>query len=502
MWIQHASWFASRRCGILAALLAAGLVAAAAGGGSQTATAQAPPPRYVEQQYQIAAPDGTAYHWRDARACGVSCCYLLLKFLGKSPEYEEVRRRIEIDPERGATLEQLRQACASFGVDLEAVTTGPDGLRRQRFPVIAHLQREQQLGHYVVVLACDAEHVTIIDPTEARVRPLPSAVFMRVWSGHLLRERVARGRLAVWGAWGVSGCLVACGLVGLIQLRRTSRRPSATSAAGALPVLAFLASAISLSGCHESVAVTLPDRPAAPPEACRLVALNPHEDVGALEFGATRSATFEIENMGRRPVRVELGQPSCTCTRVELSAETVPPGGRIHIEMELANRGVVGPIRSTLNVAAPGAGWSDQLSVAGFGLGLKFDGPACRLQQESPGGYRGRLHAVLYTAALDCRIQAAPDVDPQFAPCRAAVNWGEPRWSAATPHLQWFVREVEWDVTSPGPAEIADQRLQEIPVVVRVEVDGVQHEYPTRLRWVGAEPNGRKAASTPAGTSS
>jgi len=41
----------------------------------------------VEEEYSVVSSDGSPYHWRDSRECGVSCSYVLLRLMGKTPQY-------------------------------------------------------------------------------------------------------------------------------------------------------------------------------------------------------------------------------------------------------------------------------------------------------------------------------------------------------------------------------------------------------------------------------
>jgi len=301
----------------------------------------------------------------------------------------------------------------------------PRILHQEQFPIIAHLRNDLQQGHYVVVLDYNNEYVTLIDPSRARVDTLPAAVFVRAWSGHLLRRRVSRKPLGDLWAWCASSCVLAVGVFGLIRSRIMRCLSSTRSVQIALvTAIGAVASSGLLYGCQKASAVTA-HKARAPLKAqnsSQIIAFNPKESVGLLGFGQRGIARFVIQNTGDHSVRLEFGQPSCNCTQLDVSDECVPHGGRAHIGMELTNHGVVGPFRSVLNIAAPGEGWSEQLVVEAFGLGLKLVSPTCSLHTDEPGLYLGRLKGRLYTSERDSVISAIVEVDPQFICCKNGAS--------------------------------------------------------------------------------
>jgi hypothetical protein len=182
-----------------------------------------------------ASPDAKV--WRVGNKCGVNVIYLMASLLASKPDYEQVERLVPVD-EKGTTLAQMREGARRFGLRLEIVKGTPAALLACRFPVIAHWEEEQgATGHYVIVLAANADEVQYIDGTTALIATVSMSDFLRKWTGFLLLPSEGPGWRAALPAIAVLGAsLFVCTLLlGRRWPSPLSRRKPAEATPGVTP---------------------------------------------------------------------------------------------------------------------------------------------------------------------------------------------------------------------------------------------------------------------------
>jgi hypothetical protein len=128
--------------------------------------------------------------------CGPNALYLFLGLQNVVVDYHRLNK--EIPPnDHGATLLQLRQASAGFGLHARVVECNFAELERFDMPVIAHLNANigDAPGHYVVVTEINDRYVFFLDGTTGRKVRYRRSGFEHYWSGRLL---VGTGSDVTW----------------------------------------------------------------------------------------------------------------------------------------------------------------------------------------------------------------------------------------------------------------------------------------------------------------
>jgi len=176
--------------------------------------------------------------WRlDQQLCGVNSTYVMLKLNGRPVTYDELKASLPVGAD-GTSLRAMRDALTAWGQPARVVRGNVGQLPSIRFPVIAHLERDEpaefavsRRGHYVVLLGLDAiDGVRFIDGTSGRMQTQPVATFFRQWSGYLIEPDEPR--------WQIGPMLMTalCGVIAAWSWWRYARR-AATRAAPGLAVV-------------------------------------------------------------------------------------------------------------------------------------------------------------------------------------------------------------------------------------------------------------------------
>jgi hypothetical protein len=76
----------------------------------------------------------------------------------------------------------------------------------------------------------------------------------------------------------------------------------------------------------------------------------PHFNFGTMQRGTSKSHEFVIKNVGKSPLRLEVGQTSCKCTLGDVTGRPIPPGESTHVRVEWAAKTDQGPFRQTATV--------------------------------------------------------------------------------------------------------------------------------------------------------
>jgi hypothetical protein len=162
--------------------------------------------------------------WRISKKCGQNCLYICMKMLGKRVPYDEIGRSLKVT-EDGSSLAELRDCSRRFGVEASIYQAGPQSLLRAPLPLIAHWEEERGAGHYVVVIASNADGVQCVDGTTVAIRALPWPEFQKRWSGYVL---VFQERPWWWPLMPVAAALgLAAGALSFLSWRHSHRLAAA-----------------------------------------------------------------------------------------------------------------------------------------------------------------------------------------------------------------------------------------------------------------------------------
>jgi ABC-type bacteriocin/lantibiotic exporter with double-glycine peptidase domain len=122
----------------------------------------------------------------EALACGPRAVFLLLRDVGSTATYSEVRKSTPVC-ERGVSVAQLVTSIRSFGVPCSARRLDPSDLVSLRRPMIAYLSRlysGNDSGHFVYIRSVTPEGPVVIDPVVGDlVSPWRWRSFSDAWSG-------------------------------------------------------------------------------------------------------------------------------------------------------------------------------------------------------------------------------------------------------------------------------------------------------------------------------
>jgi hypothetical protein len=108
-------------------------------------------------------------------------------------------------------------------------------------------------------------------------------------------------------------------------------------------LLVVLLGVVQPSCAETAQSQALPANPAAQAAAaCPIAAVPPRMDFGVVEPGTTVSATIKLLNPLDRPVRIVASTPSCTCTTVDMTGQTIPAKGYLEMPMSMKMSRAVG----------------------------------------------------------------------------------------------------------------------------------------------------------------
>lgn len=91
--------------------------------------------------------------WAEPGRCGTNALYAMLRLSGHEVDFDDVYRATPVDPRHGATLQELADAAASLGVQVDVRRVQLSDIPRLATPFIAHLDLADVggSGHFIVV---------------------------------------------------------------------------------------------------------------------------------------------------------------------------------------------------------------------------------------------------------------------------------------------------------------------------------------------------------------
>lgn len=159
--------------------------------------------------------------WRRPERDAANSLYFLLKFHGKSVDYEEVCTALG---EGRGSLGAIQDLAGDFGLELGAFKLSPSDLEKLNEPVIAYSDPGVGEGSFAIILntvgsAKSSGTIAKVNCASAMIRTESTDEFLRDWTGHVLMTR-PKSLMPIW-AYAAMGALAAA--VGLM-LTRSARR--------------------------------------------------------------------------------------------------------------------------------------------------------------------------------------------------------------------------------------------------------------------------------------
>ncbi len=98
-------------------------------------------------------------NWSDPGCCGLNSLYCLLKVSGREVDYRQLANLVEVDKDKGSSLEDLRQVARQIGWRSEIYQMRPEDIADLPTPFLMHLELLDYggAGHFVTVLQVDEE---------------------------------------------------------------------------------------------------------------------------------------------------------------------------------------------------------------------------------------------------------------------------------------------------------------------------------------------------------
>jgi len=379
----------------------------------------------------------------------------------------------------------MKDGCRQLGLDVEAITATQADFERIRCPAIAHYRPPGELadpmGHYVVVLALDDHWVHFLDANYAggKLR-IPRGDFFRQWSGRLLVSKDARTVRRSWIA--TAGYVVLAtqlAILGIVAVRMVSARRQAAadrSAAGLHVLLAFLVFSVLEVGCSRQGDGSTP----APPPRNRgfdLTAWKTEEDVGPIPENGDAEAEFVIENTGAVDVKLDAGQPTCSCSSLALDKRSLAPGESARLRMKMRGEGKPGFSQTSVAIMAVGQKWANTFRVRATVPGLRLpDGKLVVTEEHAvaPLRIRGEFFSERaeepFGVTVTCEGAQSRELQGLFKVGRAEV-------SAAKPAGRCFVRDVVIPVSLVSRTLPASDRTRSGNFVVKVSRGSAEKTY-------------------------
>jgi ATP-binding cassette subfamily B protein len=130
----------------------------------------------------------------DQNDCGPAALATISRYFRQPIDLQKLRSVAGTD-RAGTNLIGLMQAAERIGLQARAVRGPYEALGSISLPVIAHVQNERGLGHFVVVYQANAKRTVIADP-EKGVLKLAPADFQKTWTGNVLLVSPGNDRIS------------------------------------------------------------------------------------------------------------------------------------------------------------------------------------------------------------------------------------------------------------------------------------------------------------------
>ena len=257
--------------------------------------------------------------------CGPYCLYTICRMFGMNTDFETIKRLTGY-ARRGTSLLDISKAATGLKLYTKGFSSAVRDLPRVPVPWIAHIQARGR-QHFVVVMCCTEEAITIINPTNSMkpVHHVSVDAFANAWTGKGLI--VSKTPITLPGFNSDVYCrlrsllivgspvlvVLSCIILGLRLLRNRKAKRST-----ALLILLFLVHA-GVAGCS----------PKPGQSSSGLVFQSEEKDLGWLMVEGNSTPVevpFPFRVEGRNSVRILGVRPSCTCTVAPIEKREYKPG--------------------------------------------------------------------------------------------------------------------------------------------------------------------------------
>lgn len=293
------------------------------------------------------------YSLDDEKCCGPYCLLFLDSYFSGSCRIDEVMARCPPGT-TGTSLSQIQEAAKGLGYHTAPFKYADiEQLRQLRFPAIIHLVKENQNGHFIVVLGPGRPGTVRGFSPPAQYGLFDAADLAKGISGVGLAvsrdplppiEELLR-RESLWVSLLDNPLLLVllCGLITfhLVKHVRTHSRPRGSVRK---QLLLLLVLAFPLPSCTAQSGVSARDQAKLP--------INQFEvNLGKIQEGTVIEHEFQLVNTTDNPLKITEIKKTCSCQAVSVDQQTpIPPGGSTTVGIKFQTKGVEGPIRQRIVV--------------------------------------------------------------------------------------------------------------------------------------------------------
>jgi ATP-binding cassette, subfamily C, bacteriocin exporter len=122
---------------------------------------------------------------RDITDCGAACLSSISAFYKLHIPVSRIRQIAGTD-KKGTNILGMVEAAKKMGFMAKGVRGEWESLFKIPKPAIAHVVVNKVLHHFVVVVATDGKHITIMDSADGNIHKLPHSEFKEKWTGVLV----------------------------------------------------------------------------------------------------------------------------------------------------------------------------------------------------------------------------------------------------------------------------------------------------------------------------
>jgi ATP-binding cassette, subfamily C, bacteriocin exporter len=122
---------------------------------------------------------------RDLTDCGATCLASVAAYYDLKLPVAKIRQWAGTD-KKGTSAWGLVKAAEKMGLNAKGVKAEPEALAEIPCPAIAHVIRNKQWQHYVVIYRVTPREIKIMDPGNGEIKKIKPDDFSREWTGVLL----------------------------------------------------------------------------------------------------------------------------------------------------------------------------------------------------------------------------------------------------------------------------------------------------------------------------
>lgn len=144
--------------------------------------------------------------WRERGDCGLLALWIFVRLEGHDVTLQDIRRLLQVDPEKGCSLRDLHRVAAELGLPSEPRFVEPYDVCRLDGPYILHgvSSIEKNRGHFHLIVCYDSKtaRFATIDTTTGKLGWHPKDAILFGYTGYvLLSEKRASQNWHRWAGW-------------------------------------------------------------------------------------------------------------------------------------------------------------------------------------------------------------------------------------------------------------------------------------------------------------